>query len=448
MKKLIVLLVLVASLLLIISVAGAAPISYDSGFQVQNLSSNTADVTINFYDQSGNIVHSISDDSIAGNDSKTYFPLPDGVGSGFNGSVVISSGEPVASIANVLGDGFEFGASYGGFEGGSSEVNLPLIMKGNAGQYDTWFNVQNAGSSDVDVTVEYAGTSCTESFNGLKPGAAKTFNQADNSCLTAPYVGAALVTASSGGSIVATVIETGNQTLFAYNGITSGTENPVMPLAQFNNVGYHTGIQIQNTGASDTDVTVSYSPAAGSPGTACEETQTITAGNSGTFGLFAFSLTSPVGSNDCVFGERFIGSASVTGNSAGNNLVAIVNQTNFTNYGSSYNGFSLADATSSLTMPLIMDRNAGFYTGFNVMNVGDSSTTVECTFSGDSYTVSQSVPAGGALNDLQLNKMSSVPYVGGGTCTASGGGSIVAVVNELGNSTSADLLFTYEGFNQ
>ncbi len=448
MKKLIVLLVLVASLLLIISVAGAAPISYDSGFQVQNLSSNTADVTITFYKQNGDIAYTISDDSIAGNDSKTYFPLPDGVGSGFNGSVVISSGEPVASIANVLGDGFEFGASYGGFEGGADEINLPLIMKGNAGQYDTWFNVQNAGASDVDVSVEYAGTACSEDFAGLKPGAAHTFNQATNGCLPAGYVGAALVTASSGGSIVATVIETGNETLFAYNGFNSGSDMPVMPLAQFNNVGYHTGIQIQNTGGSATDVTVSYSPAAGSPGTACTETQTVAAGNSGTFGLFAFSLTSPVGSNTCNFGERFIGSASVTGNSAGNDLVAIVNQTNFTNYGSSYGGFNVADATSNVTMPLIMDRNAGFYTGFNVMNVGDSATTVNCTFSNDAYTVNASVPAGGALNDLQLNKMSTVPYVGGGTCTASGGGSIIAVVNELGNSTSADLLFTYEGFNQ
>lgn len=448
MKKMIVLLVLVASLLLVISVASAAPISYDSGFQVQNLSSNTADVTINFYDQSGTIVYSITDDTIAGNDSKTYFPLPDGVGSGFNGSVVISSGEPVASIANVLGDGFEFGASYGGFEGGADVINLPLIMKGNAGQYDTWFNVQNAGAADVNVNVAYAGTTCTENFAGLKPGAAHTFNQATNSCLPSPYVGAALVTASGGGSIVATVIETGNETLFAYNGFNSGSEKPVMPLAQFNNVGYHTGIQIQNTGGSSTNVTVSYTPADGSPGTACTETQTVAAGNSGTFGLFAFSLTSPVGSNTCVFGERFIGSASVTANSAGHDLVAIVNQTNFTNYGSSYGGFSVADATSSVTMPLIMDRNAGFYTGFNVMNVGTSATTVNCTFSNDSYTVNKSVPAGGALNDLQLNKMSTVPYVGAGVCNASGGGSIIAVVNELGNSTSADLLFTYEGFNQ
>ena len=446
MKKLTVLLVLVASLLLLISVASAAPITYNSGFQVQNLSGNSADVIIKFYEQNGTEKHSLTD-TIAANDSKTYFPLPTAVGAGFNGSVVVSSTEPIASIANVLGDGFEFGASYGSFEGGAESVNLPLIMKGNSGEYDTWFNVQNAGTSDVDVNVSYAGTACVESFPGLKPGAAHTFDQAANTCLPAGYVGAALVTASSGGSIVATVIETGNETLFAYNGFTAGSENPVMPLAQFNNAGYHTGIQIQNTGGTSTNVTVTFTPAAGAPGTACTETQTVSAGNSATFGLFAFSLSSPVGTNTCTFGEQFVGSARVTANSSANDLVAIVNQTNFANYGSSYNGFNLASASSTLTMPLIMDRNAGYYTGFNVMNVGGSSTTVNCTFSNTTYTVNQVVAAGGALNDLQLNKIAD-RYVGGGTCQASGGGSIVAVVNELGDSTSADLLFTYEGFNQ
>ena len=446
MKKLTVLLVLVASLLLLISVASAAPITYNSGFQVQNLSGNSADVIIKFYEQNGTEKHSLTD-TIAANDSKTYFPLPTAVGAGFNGSVVVSSTEPIASIANVLGDGFEFGASYGSFEGGAESVNLPLIMKGNSGEYDTWFNVQNAGTSDVDVSVSYAGTSCTESFAALKPGAAHTFDQTTNTCLPTPYVGAALVSASSGGSIVATVIETGDETLFAYNGFTVGSTDPVMPLVQFNNVGYHTGIQIQNTGGTSTDVTVSYSPAAGAAGTACTETQTISAGNSGTFGLFAFSLAPASSTSTCTFGETFIGSARVTTNSANNELVAIVNQTNFANYGSSYNGFNVASATSTVSMPLIMDRNAGYYTGFNVMNVGGSSTTVNCTFSDATYTVNQPVAAGGALNDLQLNKIRD-RYVGGGTCTASGGGSIVAVVNELGDSSTADLLFTYEGFNQ
>jgi hypothetical protein len=449
MKKLTVLLVLVASLLLLISVASAAPITYNSGFQVQNLSGNPAEIIVNFYAQDGTLSHSLTD-TIAANDSKTFFPLPTAVGAGFNGSVVISSTESIASIANILGDGLEFGASYGSFDGGAQSVNLPLIMKGNAGEFDTWFNVQNAGSTDVDVSVNYAGTACVETYPGLKPGAAHTFDQASNTCLPSPYVGAASVTSkingSPGGSIVATVMETGNETLYAYNGFTSGSTAPVMPLTQFNNGKYSTGIQIQNTGGTNTNVTVSYTPVAGA-GTACTETQTIKAGNSATFGLFAFTYAPPLGTTDCAFGTKFVGSARVSTNSAGHELVSIINQTNFANYGSSYNGFDPASATSSVTMPLIMDRNAGWYTGFNVMNVGASNTTVICNFTNTSYSVSQAVPPGGALNDLQLNKIAD-RYVGSAVCNASAGGSIVAVVNELGNSSTADLLLTYEGFNQ
>lgn len=443
MKKVIVIVVLALAMLMLVSTVGAAPTTYNSGFQVQNLSSSPAQVSIVFYNQNGSIAHQL-DDTIPANGSNTYFPLPAGVAAGFNGSVVISSNEPVAAIANVLGDGFNFGASYGGFDAGAGVVSLPLIMKGNAGQYDTWFNVQNTGAAATNISVAYSG-GCTDSFPNLQPGAAHTFDQRQNTCLPNGYVGAATVTASAGGEIVATVIQTGNRTLFAYNGFTGGAADPVMPLVQFNNVGYHTGIQIQNIGAGSTDVTVSYTPAAGQPGTACTETQTIGAGASGTFGLFAFSLSGPAGTNNCTFGQRFVGSAQVTANSAGNNLVAIVNQTNFANYGSSYNGFDPASATEKLVMPLIMDRNAGFYTGFNLMNVGPAAT-VTCTFSNSSYTVTAPLPTGAAINDLQLNKIAN-GYVGSATCMAPGG-EIIAVVNELGNSSTADLLFTYEGFNQ
>lgn len=445
MRKLFILLVVALAMLLLVPGAGAAPTSYDSGFQVQNLSStSSANIIITFYLQTGAIETSISD-TVLPNDSNTYYPLPAGVGAAFDGSVVISSDQPVAAIANVLGDGIDFGASYGGFDGGANSVSLPLIMKNNAGQYDTWFNVQNTGASATTVTVSYANTACTENRT-IQPGAAQKFDQDINTCLPSPYVGAATVTAGAGGEIVATVMETGNETLFAYNGFTGGATDPVLPLVQFNNAGFHTGVQIQNTHASSaSNITVSYTPAAGQPGTACTETKTLNPGTSDTFGLFAFSL--PGGTNStCTFGQQFVGSARVTTNSANVDLVAIVNQTNFANYGSSYNGFDPSTATASVVMPLIMDRNSGFFTGFNLMNVG-SSASVTCDFSGTTYTVGPTtLGTGSTLNALQLNQIST-NYVGSATCNAPGGG-LIAVVNELGSSTVSDLLFTYEAFSQ
>jgi hypothetical protein len=446
MKKVVLTLVLVAMLALTVSVASAAPESYETGFQVANLSSETANVTMTFYNASGGTPIVVSD-SIAANSSNTYFPLSDpgsvNLPSGFAGSAVISSDQPVAAIVNVLGDGTA-GASAGGFDGGSTSVSLPLVAKNQVGVYDTWFHVQNAGSASTTVNVAYAGTSCTDSAT-VAAGAAAKFDQGADTCLPDGHVGAATITSTSE-PIVATVIETSaNDTgLFAYNGFTGGSETVAIPLAQFNNAGYHSGIQIQNTGDASVEVTVAYAPAGA--GAACTESGTIAAGASATFGLGAFSLD--LGddglTDNCAFGSTFVGSATAT--SSGGSLVAIINQTNLTQYASAYNGFDPASATTSVNMPLIMDRNSGFFTGFNVQNVGDASTDVTCTFSGSAVTVSDTLGAGEALNDLQLDKIAD-GYVGSATCTSTGE-PILAVVNQLNTAASTDFLFTYEGVNQ
>lgn len=447
MKKITTLLVLAALLALSISVASAAPSSYSTGFQVANLSSSaTANISMSFYNASGGNAIEVTD-TIAAGSSNTYFPLsnPDAVNlpAGFAGSAVISSDQPVAAIVNVLGDGTS-GASAVSFDGGSTTVSLPLIAKNQVNIYSTWFHVQNVGTAATNVTVAYAGTACTETQTGIQPGAAAKFDQATNTCLTNGHVGAATIT-SSAEPIVATVIETSaNDTgLFAYNGFTGGSTTVAMPLAQFNNAGYHSGMQIQNIGNAATTVTVNYAPAGG-VGTACTETGSIEPGASKTFGLSAFSIAFPAGTTTtCTFGQKFVGSATATADQA---MVAIINQTNLSQYASAYNGFNPASATTTVNMPLIMDRNSGFFTGFNVQNVGDASTDVTCTFSGSAVTVEATLAAGEALNDLQLNKLAN-GYVGSATCTSTGE-PLLAVVNELNLAASTDFLFTYEGVNQ
>lgn len=453
MKKITTIFVLFALLALSVSVAGATPASYNTGFQVANLSGSVANVSMEFYGAAGTVVATVTD-TIAANGSNTYFPL-DNPGSvnlpaGFAGSAVISSDQPVAAIVNVIGDNFTAGASAASFSGGATTVSLPLIAKGQVGIYDTWFHVQNTGTATANVTVAYAGTACTETAN-IAPGAAAKFDQASNTCLPNDHVGAATITSNE--PVVATLLETtrDNSGLFAYNGFTSSSAEVSVPLVQFNNVGFHSGIQIQNVGAASTEVTVTYAPAGGL-GTACTETGTVAAGSSGTFGLFAFSLNGGTNTDNCTFGQRFVGAATVT-SSPSQPLVAIINQTNFSNFASAYGGFNPASATDSLAMPLLMDRNFGYYTGFNLLNAGDATTTVTCTYStatngGTIANGSYTLAAGEAVNQLQLNQASQATYVGGGTCTSSNGEPIIAVVNELGVGTTVDLLFTYEAVNK
>jgi hypothetical protein len=439
-KKLVLFVGLLVAVLILVPSALAQPTTYNSGFQVQNLSDTDATISIAYYNQNGSQDPSSPvADTIPAGASKTYFPIA--AASGFDGSVVISSDQPVAAIANVLGDGFAFGASYGSFSGGASLVNLPLIMKGNSG-FDTWFNVQNAGTTDATVTVSYAGQAACDEPATIAPGAAHTFSQGGNTCLPAGYVGAATVDAGSG-SVVATVMQTGPTTLLAYNGFTSASPSPVMPLINANNSGFVTGVQVQNTGATATDVTLSYVAITGL-GTDCSETQTIPANSSATFAYFAFTGTGVCG------GAQFVGSASVSTNSAGNDLVAIVNQLNSpAAQATAYGAFDTAAATDVVVMPLIMDRNSGYYTGFNVQNVSGGDLTVTCDFTDSTGTVVDTVTSGtlgdgDAFNNIQLNQISA-GFVGAGSC-ASSGGSIIGVVNELGASGS-DSFFTYEGFN-
>jgi hypothetical protein len=437
--------VIIAALIAVLMVPLAASAQsggpYTSGFQLQNLDPATANVTINYYAQDGSLAGSAGD-TINGNSSKTYFPLS-AVSSGFNGSAVVSSDRPLAAITNVLTSDLLGGASYSGSTGGAATVSLPLVMKANFG-YSTWFNVQNAGSSAADITVAYSGQGACNQVATIQPGAAATFDQSTNGCLPAGYVGAATVTnAGTNQPLVAVVMEilAGGKSLLAYNGFTSSDSatKPIMPLVSSGYFGSITGIQIQNTGGSSTDVTVNYTPSSGFPGTACSETKSIAAGSSTTF-----FLPLPGG---C--GASFVGSAVVVTNTATMPLVAIVNQINSNNKtASAYSGINPALGTGSVSLPLIMDRNFGYFTGISVANVGSSSTQIDCTFTGTGYTASANVAPGAALTDVQLNEIAS-GYVGSATCTATGGDEkIAAIVNELATSAASDDKFlTYNGAN-
>jgi hypothetical protein len=426
--------------------AMAAPASYSSCFQLQNLDATDAIITISFYAQGSATPTDVSD-TVSASGSKTYCPLT-AVAAGFNGSVVISSTTKLAAIANVTGgspvwSGYD--ASYAGFAAGATTVSIPLLMANNYG-FNTWFNVQNAGGSgSAAVHVAYSdGTTHNETI-GVNQ--AKTFDQAAETHSATVFA----ATVTSDQPIVVAVMEVGSAStpmLFGYNGFTNITTTaPLMPLLMANNYGYTTGIQIQNAGGSSTNVTVAYKHSLS--GTDCTETHSIAAGASTTFALHAWDGTDAA-NNTCINGETFIGSATVSVNSASMGLVAIVNQQNFSSKkGAAYGSFDATGATATVVFPLIMDRNYGYFTGFNVMNAGTNDATVSCTFTGSGVTVGPTLLAPGqALTHTQLNQIAN-NYVGAATCTATGTTpKIVGVVNQLLNTGTADTFLVYEGVNK
>lgn len=422
-----------------VSAYGKFP-SYISGIQVQNLAADPATVTLTYYKPDGSVDTTFLDPTtIPGYGSRTYFPIH--ASSGFSGSVVVSSDQSLAAISNLLGLGTTKtgAASYVAPTVGSGVVSLPLLMKGNSG-IDTWFSVQNVDSSaDATVNVAYSdGT--TAGPVTIKAGASYVFDQAAE---THPVkVFAASVTSTTDIAVVV-VEETPANLLYAYTGFVGGTTAPVMPLINSNNGGNFTGVQIQNAGGTDTEVTVSYTPSFA--GTACTETQTIAAGASATFALFAFGGNVVPGMSTTCVKERFVGSATVAVNSTDMPLMAVVNQVNATS-GEAYGSFDVANATDTVVFPLIQDRNSGWYTGFSVMNVGDAATTVNCTFTNTTYTFSATIDPGEAAVDIQGDKIAD-KYIGSATCVASDGVPIVGVLNEANSSTAVDGLMVYEGIN-
>jgi hypothetical protein len=425
-------------LALVLSTTAAVPvcaqgITYNTGFMVQNLGTGPANLTITFYDQAGNAVAVLSgaEHVIPAGGSKSYYPLPAQVPNGFNGSVTIASDQPVNAIANELGNGLDFGASYTSLGAGASEVFLPLIMRNNGG-FNTWFNVQNAGAADAHVTVTYtpaqAGNSGVTQSAVIRPGAAHTFDQATLTALGSRFVGSAMV--SSNQPVVATCNQVGPTTLLAYNGFTAGSLHPAFPLVNHNNAGYLTGIQIMNIGNVDTTVTISYTPC--TAGTDSTETKRIPAKGSAQFVFRHFS-------------QRFVGSGIVTVNSANQPLVSVVNQLNSgANKAASYAGFDPNTATDKISFPLVMSRNSGYYSAISLMNVSASPCTVTITYSDGS---SESVPL--IPSECWVaSQMTSFPgrFVGSATVSSSGC-KIIGIVNQLNPTLSGDAFLVYEGFN-
>ena len=459
---LLVILSLLASLLLDTSQTQAQSfVSYVSGITMQNLEEADAQVTVNYYNQSGVSTHQTTD-TIPKFGVKDYATIP--TSSGFQGSVVISSTKKIAAVSTLRGDNKGRGA-YIGMSSGATTAVLPLLMKNwGASNWNTWFAVQNIGSGDANITVDYAacpGTS-DKTVSGIKPNSMVTFNQGAETCFTSSRVlTSAVVTSNQPIIVVVSQESTIVNSSLVSQGFTVGDTNPVIPLMNSNNPdtsGWRTAISVFNMGSSDTSVTITYVKS--SDGSTCTETQVIPAKQSKVFAGNNLIVGAPTGVTlTCPVGQRLVGSAYVSSNTTNQPLAVTVNQDRGS-LSSAYAGFSPTAATPKVVFPQIQDRNGAtsqWASSFMILNVGSNTTYVKCTFANTTYTA-QSGALGSykAWEDLQRGKISS-SYVGSGECTAYTNSSytnvdtsakIVGVVNIRGTGSGLfDLMMSYEGIN-
>lgn len=436
----------------------AVPVEYESSIQVRNLTDTAGMITLSFYNLAGTVVGTPLTDNIAANETKSYYQSTMPVTTGFIGSVVISANVEIAAMSNLVGLDAAVKpvsyAAYSGFGQGAMSAYLPTLFKDNYG-YNTFFYVQNTGTENTAVTIQYSdGT--TSSLPAIAPGQSAVVNQKSETHTPKVFSG---IATSSVAPIAVTVVEEG-PTLFSYTGFGAGAVDPLMPLINQNNYGYFTGVQIMNTGAADTVVTVEYTPSLG--GTACVETRTLAAGTSKTFSQFVFYVAQnesgdPAFATDCTMGETFIGSAKVTANTAAAPLVAVVNQLQPTAVkGGAYVAFDPAQGGPKIVYPLIMDRNYGYFTSHSIVNVGTAPIGVDelsCLFTGTSKagpvskTIKNNVaiPVDGSWT-LNHEGLLGDGFVGGATCTGPAGALLVGTSNQLGAGTGVDTLLVSEGF--
>jgi hypothetical protein len=230
--------------------------------------------------------------------------------------------------------------------------------------------------------------------------------------------------------------------MMGYNGFAGGSLNVSMPLVMANNSGYYTGFQVQNVGTGTATVNVQYGGNIAGPFAPSPESATLAPNQSQTFLQAGGQWT-----------QKYVGSATI---SSTQDVVAIVNQVSqgAIALGTAYNGFDPASATNKVSGPLIMANNSGYFTGFQVMNVGVSSASVTCTYGPN--TAGGFAPApemttigpGNSYNSIQSGgAWGSNKYVGSVVCEAAAGAKIVMIVNQINPTAAGDQFMTYGGFN-
>jgi hypothetical protein len=352
-----------------------------------------------------------------------------------------------------------------------------MLMKNwGSSQSNTWISIQNVGSAAANVTVDYApcAPAVDKRVTGLAQYAATTIDQATETCFPdLKTLTSGIVSATQ--PVAVTVIQ--ETTVFNYANVSSGfpttpaETKPVMPMMNSNNPAapapgagaWKTAIAVFNNGTITTNVTVTY--VRGDDGTTCTETMPIEAQKSRIFAgnNLISGVTIPVDDTlTCTQGQRTVGSAYVSANSADQPLIATINQDRL-GLGSAYGSLAPGAGTPKVVFPQIQDRNSNttrkWSTAFMIMNVGTSSTFVKCTFANSAYAPTSGATALGsykAWENFQEGNI-ALPYVGAGECTAyttnafttiDTGAKIVGVVNIRGKGVGYyDLFMTYEGMN-
>lgn len=453
MKKVIGIVAVVLFMSLIVTVValasgGPAGGGFYTGQTLQNIGSAVANVVVTAYDSASSASYS-RNFTIPVGSSITFFSGDiTGVPSGFQGSAIVSSDQPLKAIVNVTNRqsgsygiaGGTAAAQYRGVDSSSTGTKLSFpLAKQQFGPKSSAFYIQNAGSASAVFTATFLmGTSLTDpapvTYNytsgSLAPGQMAVIIGAD---ALVPNGRIGSLTVNSVQPMAGTVLEYETSTSPAkiLQGTTGFTANDydiriLFPVVKKQLGGRSTGLQVQNVTGGSVGVTMVYYGAGGTcpAGNVYTETlQTVAAGASVTY---LDSALLPAG---C------LASAVATGTG---NIAGVVNEAFLPCTGSCvqratiYAAFPGSSATTKLVAPVFKEDFGSKRTGLSIQNVGNATATATVVFQvgTTTYTYNNlSIPAGGSALLLDMTNTTAYPSANwtGGAGGTLPNGSLAAV---------------------
>ncbi|NWF64250.1 MAG: hypothetical protein HXY38_08090, partial [Chloroflexi bacterium] len=247
--------------------------TYNAALYVQNVTSNTASVSIKFYDSSGSLA-CIKSDTITQFSSKGYW-LPGLVcdssallPAGWVGGAVIESSQNIIAVGRPhIGTQV---TTYNGFGSGDISMNVPMLFKQAFSTYDSALYVQNVSGVTANITINFYDTDgnldCTKT-DTIATLASKGYwlptLTCDSGSLPSGWSGG--VTITSDQNIVAVGRPHLGSEIMTYSGVAGGALSNFIPML-FNNAygSYNAAFYVQNLNpTNDALVTIRFYDSSG-----------------------------------------------------------------------------------------------------------------------------------------------------------------------------------------
>lgn len=345
---------------------------YDSALYVQNLSTSTANLMIDFLDSDGIAVYNKLDTLNPGASKGYWLPDEAGLPDNFVGGVRIISDQNILAVGRPHINGQIM--TYNGVNAGSPTAWLPMFFKNGFGSYNTALYVQNVTSNSANLTIEYInldGTVACTQADTLSAYASKGYWSLSVTCdtgsLPSGFVGGVKVTSTE--SILAIGRPHLGAQITTYNGATAGVTNLYVPMlfrAAFGG-SYNAAMYLQNVSGSPATVTIEYRDNAG----ALAATQNVTLAAGAISGVW---LPTVAGLPD-----GFVGGAFITSDQP----VIAVGRPHLGSEITTYNGASAGSSSSYLPMLFKNAFGIPYQSAFYLQNTSSSAAQASIFFYDD-----------------------------------------------------------------